>query len=96
MAEVSGKTPHPFVDYRRLNSITKDQIYLIPNIEERIEIVKSAKFISKLDLLRGYGQVPLTNRASRYSAFVSPFGTFHRLNVKFRIFLKMRYFTSLV
>ncbi len=31
-----------------------------------------ARFVSKLDLLKGYWQVPLTSRASDISAFVTP------------------------
>lgn len=76
LVEVPGKDPRPCVDYRKLNSITKDQIYPIPNIEERIERVSGARYISTLDLVRGYWQVPLTERASRYAAFISPLGTF--------------------
>ncbi|KAK8767074.1 hypothetical protein V5799_006147 [Amblyomma americanum] len=76
LVEVPGKEPRPCVDYRRLNSITKDQIYPIPNIEERLEKVSSAQFISTLDLVRGYWQVPLTEEASRYAAFISPMATF--------------------
>ena len=32
----------------------------------------TAKYVSKLDLLKGYWQVPLTDRASEISAFVTP------------------------
>lgn len=76
LVEVPGKDPRPCVDYRKLNLITKDQTYPIPHIEERVERVSSAQFISTLDLVRGYWQVPLTERASRYAAFISPLGTF--------------------
>ena len=34
------------------------------------------KFITKIDLLRGYYQVPLTERAKKISAFVTPDGLF--------------------
>ncbi|XP_077559123.1 uncharacterized protein LOC144174347 [Haemaphysalis longicornis] len=76
LVEVPGKDPRPCVDYRKLNLITRDQTYPIPNIEERIEKVSSACFISTFDLVRGYWQVPLTKEASRYAAFISPMGTF--------------------
>lgn len=76
LVEVPGKEPRPCIDYRRLNLITKDQTYPIPHIEERLERVSSANFISTLDLVRGYWQVPLTERASRLAAFISPMGTF--------------------
>ncbi len=41
-------------------------------MEDCVDSVGSAKFVSKLDLLKGYWQVPLTPRASEISAFVTP------------------------
>ncbi|KAL1269167.1 hypothetical protein QQF64_031456 [Cirrhinus molitorella] len=43
----------------------------MPRMEDYIDSVGSAKFVSKLDLLKGYWQVPLTPRASEISAFVT-------------------------
>lgn len=83
LVEVPGKDPRPCIDYRRLNTITRDQTYPIPNIEERVERVSAARYISTLDLIRGYWQVPLTERASRYAAFISPLGTFRPLMLSF-------------
>lgn len=83
LVEAPGKDPRPCVDYRKLNAITKDQLYPIPNIEERVERVSNAKYISTLDLVRGYWQVPLTESASRYAAFISPVGTFRPLVLSF-------------
>ncbi|XP_077551826.1 LOW QUALITY PROTEIN: uncharacterized protein LOC144166033 [Haemaphysalis longicornis] len=37
LVQVPGKDPRPCVDYRRLNAITRDQTYPIPNLEERVE-----------------------------------------------------------
>ena len=41
-------------------------------MEDCIDRVGSANFVTKLDLLKGYWQVPLTPRASDISAFVTP------------------------
>lgn len=41
-------------------------------MEDCVDRVGSAKFVTKLDLLKGYWQVPLTPRASEISAFVTP------------------------
>ncbi|XP_006813838.1 uncharacterized protein LOC100371911 [Saccoglossus kowalevskii] len=46
-------------------------------IEDCIDKVGKAKYISKVDLLKGYWQVPLTNKAKEISAFVTPDGLFH-------------------
>lgn len=83
MVQVPGKEPRPCIDYRRLNSVTRDQLHPIHNIEERIETVSRARYISTLDLIRGYWQVPLTTCASRYAAFVSRFGSFRPLMLSF-------------
>ncbi|XP_077508853.1 uncharacterized protein LOC144120365 [Amblyomma americanum] len=50
LVEAPGRDPRPCVDYRKLNTITKDQLYPIPNIEERIETVSAAQYIYTLDL----------------------------------------------
>lgn len=76
IVEAPGKDPRPCIDYRKLNAVTKDQVFPIPNIDERIEKVSAARYISTLDLVRGYWQVPLSERAQRYATFVTPFGTF--------------------
>lgn len=59
-------------DYRRVNSITVPDCFPLPRMEDCIDNVGSAKFVSKLDMLKGYWQVPLTSRASDISAFVTP------------------------
>lgn len=41
-------------------------------MEDSIDSIGPAVFITKLDLLKGYWQVPLTSRASDISAFVTP------------------------
>lgn len=41
-------------------------------MEDCIERIGKSKFVTKLDLLKGYWQVPLTTRASEISAFATP------------------------
>ncbi len=59
-------------DYRKVNSITKPDSFPLPRIEDCVDRVGSARYVTKLDLLKGYWQVPLTPRASEISAFVTP------------------------
>lgn len=59
-------------DYRKLNSLTKPDCYPLPRIDDCVDRVGSAQFVSKFDLLKGYWQVPLTSRAKELSAFVTP------------------------
>lgn len=56
----------------KLNSVTKTDPYPIPRIEDCIDKIGNAKFVSKFDLLKGYWQVPWTEWAKDISAFVTP------------------------
>ena len=64
------------VDYRKVNSLSKSDTYPLPRVDACIDAIGSAKFITKLDLMRGYWQIPLTERAKDISTFVTPQGTY--------------------
>lgn len=61
-------------DYRKVNSVTVPDSFPLPRIDDCVDAIGSAAFVTKLDLLKGYWQVPLTARASDISAFVTPDG----------------------
>lgn len=54
--------------------------YPMPRIDDLIDQLGKAKFISTLDLTRGYWQVPLEKTARHKTAFSTPFGLY-RFNV---------------
>ncbi|XP_068207747.1 uncharacterized protein [Palaemon carinicauda] len=64
------------LDYRKVNIHTKNDSFPLPRIDDCLDQIGSAKFITKLDLLKGYWQVPLSDRAREISAFVTPFGLY--------------------
>lgn len=72
----SDGSPRFCTDYRKINHVTTADSYPLPRMEDCIDRVGSANFVSKFDLLKGYWQVPLTARARGISAFVTPFGLF--------------------
>lgn len=63
-------------DYRKLNSITKPDSYPLPRMEDCVDRVGTAKYVSKFDLLKGYYQVPLSARAQEVSSFIVPSGLY--------------------
>lgn len=65
-----------FVDCVRVNSVTVSDAYPLPRVDELVDSVEQLKFITKIDLLKGYHQIPLTERAQLISAFVTPFGLY--------------------
>lgn len=70
-------------DYRKVNQVTVSDSYPLPLIEDIIDSIGCAKFISTVDLLKGYYQVGLTDRAKIISAFITPFGLFQYLVMAF-------------
>jgi hypothetical protein len=63
-------------DMRSVNQCSKTDSYPIPRIDDCIDKIGNAKFVSKFDLLKGYWQVPLTERAKEITAFCTPFGLY--------------------
>lgn len=59
-------------DFQKVNNVTKADSFPLPRIEDCVDRVGSSRYVTKLDLLKGYWQVPLTPRASEVSAFVTP------------------------
>ncbi|GFW75310.1 retrovirus-related Pol polyprotein from transposon 297 [Trichonephila clavipes] len=76
LVEVAKKEPRPCIDYRKLNGIIRTEYFPLPNIKERVEKVSAAKFITVLDLSKGYWQIPLSKPAQRYAAFCTSFEDF--------------------
>ena len=64
------------VDYRRLNSVSRDDAYPMPRIDDLIDRLGGAKFITTLDLTRGYWQVPVSDADREKTAFATPFGLY--------------------
>ena len=63
-------------DFRKVNDKTKSDSFPIPRIADCIDQIGNAKFVSTFDMLKGYWQVPLTQRARKISAFVTPSGLY--------------------
>ena len=63
-------------DYRKVNSVTKTDTFPIPRMDNCIDKVGKAKYVTKFDLFKGFWQVPLTDRAKEISVFVTPDGLY--------------------
>jgi hypothetical protein len=71
------------VDYRKLNSVTKMDVYPIPRTEQMLEKIATANFISTIDLTKGYWQIPLDEQTISKSAFITPRGLFEFMVMPF-------------
>lgn len=61
-------------DNRKVNAGTKTDSFPIPRIDDCIDKIGQAKYVTKCDLLKDYWEVPLTDRACQISVFVTPDG----------------------
>ncbi|XP_024136818.1 uncharacterized protein LOC112151925 [Oryzias melastigma] len=64
------------IDFRKLNAISEFDAYPMPRVDDLLERIGAAKYITTLDLCKGYWQVPLTNTCRQYTAFKTPAGLF--------------------
>ncbi|GFV95826.1 retrovirus-related Pol polyprotein from transposon 297 [Trichonephila clavipes] len=96
LVEVAGKEPRPCIDYRKLNGIIRTEYFPLPNIAERVEKVSAAKFITVLDLSKGYWQIPLSKTAQRYAAFCTSFGAYRPLRMSFGLKNAPYFFSKLM
>ena len=72
----SNGTYRMCTDYRKVNSVTKTDSFPIPRIDDCVDKVGNSKYVTKFDLLKGFWQVPLTDRAKEVSAFATPNGLY--------------------
>ena len=73
------------VDYRALNACTQPDPYLMPLIEEILDTLASAKVISKIDLNKGFHQIPVKPEDQEKTAFFTPWGKFQFVVMPFGV-----------
>ena len=71
------------VNYRCLNSVTKPDPYPLPGIYELLDGLGATKYISTLDLERGYHQVLVHKDSISKTAFVTPHGKWEYIRMPF-------------
>lgn len=64
------------IDFRLLNRITIFDAEPMPNAEEMFAKVSGHKYFSRLDLSKGYWQVPMSEKSKQLTAFSTPLGLF--------------------
>ncbi|CAI5689985.1 unnamed protein product [Oreochromis niloticus] len=79
MAPISDGRWRPCGDFRRLNNATENDRYPMPHIQDFSANLAGTSIFSKIDLVRGYHQVPVSDlwsaRQQRQLAAISEFTT---------------------
>ena len=73
----------PTGDYRRLNRATVPDSYPLPNIIDMSANLAGKRFFSKIDLVKGYYQIPMNEDDIKKTAVITPFGLFEWLVMPF-------------
>ena len=63
-------------DYRRLNAMTTTDRYPVRNLQDFNNELRGMKYFSKVDLLKGYHQIPVFKDHVRKTAVITPFGLY--------------------
>ncbi|XP_071476579.1 uncharacterized protein [Diadema antillarum] len=65
------------IDFRRLNRVTVFDAEPLPNAEEIFAGLSGSHYFSKVDLSKGYRQIPLSDDAKEKTAFQTASGLYH-------------------
>ena len=71
------------IDYRALNSVTVKDAFPLPCIEECLDTLAKAKYMSTLDLVSGYWQLEIDEADRHKTAFVTRYGLFEHVRLGF-------------
>ena len=63
-------------DYRRLNNLTTDDRYPVRTLQDFTSELHGKKVFSKVDLMKGYHQIPVADDDVKKTAVITPFGLF--------------------
>lgn len=72
-------------DYRALNEVTKADAEPLPLPEEIFDHLNGAELFSKIDLLKGFYQIPVDKKSQPYLAVSTPDGLYHHTVMPFGV-----------
>lgn len=82
--DASGEIKYRMViDYRRLNDITIDDKYPLPNINDLFDKLGKSSYFTTLDLASGYHQIEVNDSDTQKTAFSTQFGHYEFLRMPF-------------
>ena len=84
------------IDFRKANAMFESINFPLSRVDDLIDKVQSAKFLSKFDLSKGFYQVKLSQDSKPYTAFCTPFGLFQWTRTPFGLKTSASLFQSMI
>jgi hypothetical protein len=75
LAEKHGKTRF-YVDFRRLNALTKKNKYPLPLIDELLERLSKVKIFTELNIRQGFHRIRIDPNSKNLTIFRTRYGQF--------------------
>ena len=73
------------IDFCNLNKVTVLDQYPIPRIDDLIDLLNKANYLTKIDLNKGFLQIPVKREDQSKTAFQTLYGKFEFLRMPFRL-----------
>ena len=71
-----------YIDYRKLNALTKRNRYLLSLIEEVINKIKDYKYLTRLDIIAAFNKLRMDLNSEDLTTFITALGVY-----KYRVLL---------
>jgi hypothetical protein len=84
------------IDFRRLNQACVFNAEPMPNADEIFAQLTSDKYFTKIDLCKGYWQIPMAQEAKKFTAFGTPDGLFQFTVMPFGLVTAPAIFTQMM
>jgi len=70
-------------DYRKINQVTLGDVFPLPRMDQLLEKVATARYISTIDLSKGYLQIPVKAEDQEKTAIITEYGKFQYTRMPF-------------
>ena len=71
------------IDYRKLNEVTRKEIYPMPNVQDYLDVLRGNEYFSIMDGQQAYFGLPMAPESRQYTAFICHMGQYEMTRMGF-------------